>query len=183
MYVLAINNVVQKFPYSINELKQSYPNTSFPNNMTLEMLETYNIYPVVMTGADYNDATEVSEMTGCAYNFVKNRWETTWTVRNKTPEELERYRNNVIQSVVSKTQERLDTFAQTRYYDDIKSVCDYAGCSVEKFSVEGQYCKDKRAETWQKLYEIMNEIDTGVRPPINNFEDIESELPILQWPI
>lgn len=77
---------------------------------------------------------------------------------------------------------RLNDFAQTRNYDDIKSACDYAGCSVAKFSVEGQYCKDKRAETWAKLYEILAEVQAGTRPMPTSFADVESELPALAWP-
>lgn len=182
MYVLAIDKVVQKFPYTINELKQEYPNTSFPNDMSLELLQSYNVYLVVVTGVTYDDVTQVSELSGCTYNSRKKRWETTWTVRDKTAEEIDAYRDNIIQTIVSKTQERLDDFAQTRYYDDIKSACDYAGCSVQKFNVEGQYCKDKRAETWEKIYQITEEINSGIRPLNTNFQDIESELPILKWP-
>lgn len=84
--------------------------------------------------------------------------------------------------VIEIVQQRLDDFARTRNYDDIKSACDYAGCSVQKFSIEGQYCKDKRAETWKKLYEILAEIKANARPMPTSYEDVEPELPVLIWP-
>jgi hypothetical protein len=92
-----------------------------------------------------------------------------------SPEELQA-------QIVQFTQQRLDDFARTRNYDDIKSACDYAGCSVQKFSIEGQYCKDKRAETWAKLYEILAEVQAGTRPMPTGYGDIEPELPVLVWP-
>lgn len=84
--------------------------------------------------------------------------------------------------IVQAAQQRLDDFARTRNYDDIKSACDYAGCSVQKFSIEGQYCKDKRAETWAKLYEILAEVEAGTRPIPTGFADVEPDLPGLVWP-
>lgn len=86
------------------------------------------------------------------------------------------------EQIVTATQKRLDVFAQTRNYDDIKSASDYAGCSVPKFSVEGTYCRDIRAETWAKLYEMLAEVEAGTRPVPTGFADVEPELPALVWP-
>jgi hypothetical protein len=85
--------------------------------------------------------------------------------------------------IVAATQTRLDTFARTRNYDDIKSACTYAGCSVPKFNTEGSYCQDRRAETWDKLYTMLDEVQAGTRPMPNSFADVEPELPALVWPI
>lgn len=93
----------------------------------------------------------------------------------KTPEQIQ-------QEVVEATQARLDAFARTRGYDDIKSASDYAGCSVPKFSAEGTYCRDARAETWAKLYEMLAEVEAGTRPMPSGFADVEPELPALAWP-
>lgn len=84
--------------------------------------------------------------------------------------------------IVAATQARLDAFARTRGYDDIKSASDYANCSVQKFSVEGIYCRDARAETWNKLYQILAEVQAGTRPMPSEYADISAELPALQWP-
>jgi hypothetical protein len=84
--------------------------------------------------------------------------------------------------IVQATQHRLDAFARTRYYDDIKSASDYAGCSVQRFNIEGTYCRDARAETWEALYDMLAEVQAGTRPMPTGFADIEPELPPLVWP-
>jgi len=92
-----------------------------------------------------------------------------------TPEEIQ-------ESITSSVQERLDSFAKTRGYDDIKSACTYAGCSIPRFDTEGTHCRDKRAETWAILYQIMTDVQLGIRPMPTNYSDIEAELPKLEWP-
>jgi hypothetical protein len=92
-----------------------------------------------------------------------------------TPEEIQA-------EIVVATQNRLDAFARTRHYDDIKSASDYAGCSVQRFAVEGAYCRDARAETWAALYDMLDEVQAGTRPMPTGFADIEAELPPLVWP-
>ena len=89
MYVLAPNQIIKKFPYSINDLKKNNPDTSFPRNPSLEMLASWNVFPVVSTGVQYDPATQVATKEGCEFNTTLNRWETSWTVRDKTQEELD----------------------------------------------------------------------------------------------
>jgi hypothetical protein len=86
------------------------------------------------------------------------------------------------QGIIGAAQARLDAFARTRFYDDIKSASDYAGCSVPKFDIEGTYCRDARALTWARLYELLAEVEAGTRPMPTGFADVESELPPLVWP-
>lgn len=93
----------------------------------------------------------------------------------KTPGEIQA-------EIVAATQDRLDAFARTRNYDDIKSACTYVGCSVPKFGSEGAYCRDARAETWAVLYAMLAEVEAGTRPMPTGFAEVEAELPILAWP-
>ena len=87
MYVLAPNQTVEKFPYSIGDLRKDNPQTSFPRNPGVEMLASYNVFPVVSTGAQYDPATQIATQDGCTYTGT--RWETAWTVRDKTAEEID----------------------------------------------------------------------------------------------
>lgn len=91
------------------------------------------------------------------------------------PEQIKR-------EVIEATQARLDAFASTRGYDDIKSASTYAGCAVPKFDVEGTYCRDARAQTWAELYKLLDEVEAGTRPLPNGFAEIEPLLPELIWP-
>lgn len=186
MYVLVNNQVVEKYPYSISNLRNDNPQVSFPANLSLRVLAMYNVFPVVNVSANYDPETQYAAPNGCVYNEQEQRWETGWTITNKTQEELDNQaasqQQALIDSFISSAQNRLDSFAKERGYDDIKSACDYAGCSVTKFDIEGQYCKDKRAETWEKMYQILAEVEAQTRPAPTSFSDFESELPILTWP-
>ena len=93
-----------------------------------------------------------------------------------TPQEIQ-------EEIVRNTQKRLDDFAKTRNYDSILSACTYATSTVLKFSTEGQYCVEARDATWSKLYEILAEVQAETRPMPSGYSDIESELPVLQWPV
>jgi hypothetical protein len=87
----------------------------------------------------------------------------------------------IVAEFASKVQARLDTFARTRGYDGILSACTYAVSTNPKFAAEGQYCVQVRDATWAKCYEILNAVQAGERP-VPTWEELEAELPVLQWP-
>jgi len=93
----------------------------------------------------------------------------------KTPEEVQL-------DVVTKTQERLDTFAKTRNYAGMLSLCTYSVSLVPKFAAEGQYGVQLRDDTWSKCYEILAEVEAGTRPLPSGYEEIAPELPTPEWP-
>lgn len=84
--------------------------------------------------------------------------------------------------ILEAVQARLDAFAKTRNYDNILSACTYATDIDATFSAEGQYCVSVRGATWRKLYEILDEVNAGIRPEPTCYADIEPELPTLNWP-
>lgn len=79
-------------------------------------------------------------------------------------------------------QKRLDEFARTRNYDDIKSACTYALSGVAKFKAEGQACVNLRDATWSAAYNILANVLAGTRPMPTSIADIEADLPALEWP-
>jgi hypothetical protein len=89
--------------------------------------------------------------------------------------------DQIQRDIVESTQKRLDDFAMTRDYSSIMSLCTYVTSTVEKFRTEGQYGVLVRDQTWQKLYEIMDDVKTGNREHPKSFSEIESELPVLIW--
>lgn len=84
--------------------------------------------------------------------------------------------------VVHATQQRLDDFARTRNYDGILSLCTYATSGVAKFAAEGQYGVTIRDATWATLYQILAEVQSGIRPIPSGFASIENDLPAMEWP-
>jgi hypothetical protein len=92
----------------------------------------------------------------------------------KSPQEI-------IDEFAEKIQARLDAFARTRNYDGILSACTYAASTNPKFAADGQYCLQARDATWSKCYEILDKVQSGQRP-IPTWEELEAELPTLEWP-
>ena len=80
------------------------------------------------------------------------------------------------------TQKRLDAFAQTRGYENINSATTYINSSVDKYKNEGTYASTVRDNTWNALYQIIDDATDGRREKIVDFSKIESELPSLAWP-
>lgn len=83
--------------------------------------------------------------------------------------------------IVSSTQGRLDAFAQARGYDSILSACTYVTSQIPKFAHEGQMAVQSRDATWAKLYQILAEVEAQQRPVPTCFEDVEADLPALNW--
>lgn len=87
MYVKAINDVVDTFPYYINTLKKENPNTSFPSVMTDEMLADWNVYSVEV---EDQPVTAHNETVSLNTTPTENNgaWTIGWTARVWTSEEL-----------------------------------------------------------------------------------------------
>lgn len=83
--------------------------------------------------------------------------------------------------IVLSTQQRLDTFAQTRGYDGILSACTYASSSIPHFASEGKSAANLRDATWEALYTLMAQVQAGAHPMPTCFADIEPLLPVLVW--
>jgi hypothetical protein len=86
-YVLAPNQTVEIFPYSIGDLKRDNPNTSFPRNPSEETLAAYNVFPVVeQPTPDYNPATQ--DLNQLDPTFVGGQWLQTWQITDASGEQI-----------------------------------------------------------------------------------------------
>jgi hypothetical protein len=180
MYALIENGAVTRYPYTVTDLRLANPGTSFPNQPSDETLVDFGLHRVAEVAAPQVQSGQVA-VEGTPV-LVTGQWTQVWTVRTKNDAEIAAEMQTLQNSIVQATQDRLDAFARTRHYDDIKSASGYAGCAVPKFNIEGTYCRDARAETWVKLYDMMAEVQAGTRPMPTGFADVESELPVLVWP-
>lgn len=92
--------------------------------------------------------------------------------------EAEQKRQNVLESIKSKQ-------TKARVITEIKTDPEPSGVVSE--SSEALISKAKellsvRDQTWAKLYEIFDEVKAGTCLVPSGFEDIEAELPVLEWP-
>ena len=183
---MLINTNKNTYPYSVSQLKRDNPQTSFPKDMTDEVLASWGVFPVYSTEQPKYDSVTHS-IAELPPSYINGRWEQQWEVYELAPEVVLANQQSVSealqQSVVASTQERLDSFARTRNYDGILSACTYATSNIPKFAAEGQVAVNLRDATWAALYQILEEVQAGQREAPTGFSDIEPLLPPLEWPV
>jgi hypothetical protein len=182
LYVLAPNGVVQKYPYNAVDLRRDNPQVSFPAAPVDALLAEWGVYPVTaMLPPNYDPKVErLSEQPPA---MVFGSWEQTWAVVPLTADEIAERNKQIREEIVAQVQNRLDTFAQTKGYDNIVSACSYATSSHAKYGPEGRYCVSAREATWDALFAIESDVIAGTRPMPQNYDEIAGELPALSWPI
>lgn len=180
MFIKLTNGNPEK--YSIGKLRRDNPNVSFPKNIPDSVLEEFDVYPLnASEKPEYNPTTEnVVEGTPVKQG---DDWVQVWDIVELTEEETAEYMAALQKQITSKVQQRLDVFANTRNYAGIVSLCTYATSTNAKFAAEGKYGVEVRDQTWAKCYEILAEVQSGVRPAPSGYDDIEPELPKLEWPM
>lgn len=179
-------NEVVKYPYTYEDLRLEFSNVIFPptiQEVSAEFLSSNFIFPVEdnLNLENYNPELQKAVDDGVERN-PQGDWVTKLLIVDKTVEEFEQETQHALDDLQRRMLELLDAFAQERGYDDIKSACDYAGCSIAKYDTEGTYCKNLRAETWNAFYTIVNDVKTSVRA-IPSLEELLLELPTPQWPV
>jgi hypothetical protein len=87
MYVLAPNQTVETFPYSIGDLRRDNRNTSFPRNPSEEMLADWNVFPVIeQEPPSFNPATQ--NLNQVNPMLVDGEWLQAWEVTDSSAEEI-----------------------------------------------------------------------------------------------
>ncbi len=86
MFAKIINDVVEKYPYSIGQLRKDNSNVSFPKNPNPETLAAFNTFEVVHTPQPEVDHTQdVGEGVPQKINGV---WTQVWNISNVDEETL-----------------------------------------------------------------------------------------------
>ena len=86
-YVKANNSSVVKFPYSIDDLKNDNPNTSFPVDVPTATLADWDVYPVEVNPKP-DVAPDQDAVVNSMPDYVNEVWVLGWTVQQKTAQEI-----------------------------------------------------------------------------------------------
>jgi len=86
-YVKANEGSVVKFPYSIDDLKNDNPNTSFPVDMPAATLADWGVYPVEVSPKP-DVAPDQDAVINTLPDYVNGAWVLGWTVQQKTEQEI-----------------------------------------------------------------------------------------------
>ena len=194
-----INTETQQYPITEAQIRELFPNVSFP----VPFVPPSNFAPVFSVPQPSYDPVLQVAIEGKPVLTEKGHYEQSWNVINRftdytdadgvfhSKEEQEaaaiatdkaQKAEALTSSIVAATQLRLDAWAKTRNYDGILSLCTYATSTVSKFAAEGRAGVNARDATWAKLYQILDDVEQGLRPAPSGYDEIELELPVLTWP-
>lgn len=177
-----INLETQAYPVSELEIRNQFPNTSFP----FPFQPPEGFAPVLESPVPTFDPITQGYREVTPTEDTLENWMRTYEVFDLEPEQVaaneQAKKDRILKDVIDSTQKRLDDFAKTRLYDGILSLATYATSTNPKFQAEGQYGVEARDATWAKLYEMLAEVEAGTRPLPDGYADVEPELPLLEWP-
>lgn len=123
-YLLASDNAITKFPYSLEELRSDNPHTSFAWEMSAEELAEWGVYSVEEQNPPaYNEQTESIELQ--PPSLVNGVWVQGWLVVAASAEEIAR--KNYLKTIEVKAL-RNKALANTDY----TQLPDYQGSSALK---------------------------------------------------
>ena len=88
MYAKIQNGSVEAYPYSFDDLRRDYPNTSFPAVPSSELLAEFGLVHVVVTGQPAHDYTQNVTEGLPTYSAERNRWEQNWILSPASAEEI-----------------------------------------------------------------------------------------------
>lgn len=79
------------WPYSIENLRQEYPNVSFPNYPTPQDLEPFSVYIVHQTDKPKTNDPRLQIIEEILPKFIDNKWQQSWKTRSASKEEIDLY--------------------------------------------------------------------------------------------
>jgi hypothetical protein len=94
-YVKVQNGEVEIYPYAISQLKSENPNTSFPKNITEQMLEEWNIFAVSHSDVPSVDIKTEKIVQASQPVLVEGQWTIIYSAVNKTADEVQEYTDGV----------------------------------------------------------------------------------------
>lgn len=114
-----------EYPYSINQLKNDYPNTSFPDNITNDVLLEYGIHTVINVNIGYDIDKNYKETTPI---LIEGKYYQNWIIVDVSAEGIEQKTNNKWSEVRSMRNQYLTETDWTQLFDS-----PLAGKSKEKW--------------------------------------------------
>ena len=98
MYVKANNGVVEKYPFSIFDLREENKNTSFPSVMSAELLASFNVFSVTEQSKPETDRFSYAVKRHLP-ELVDSQWVVLWDVIQKSAETLAEDDNRQAQNI------------------------------------------------------------------------------------
>lgn len=182
IYAIIKDGIVLNYPLNLQQLKDLFPNVSFPNLLN-DVIEELDIYPIeLVEQPTYDPITQAVAVDGVVFDDVNNVWKQNWKVVNLEESAIENNIKSFVNQHTVAVQNYMDNFARTRNYDNMQSAITYLNCGVPKFETEAQYCSTMRAQIWSTLYGYLAEVEAGIRQMEVDSANVIALLPVLEWP-
>lgn len=78
-------DMIEKYPYTISDLKKDHPNVSFPEPLTADVLAKFNVVEVLPTDQPLKSWSEIIKEGVPAYDALTDAWKQTWII-NSAPD-------------------------------------------------------------------------------------------------
>jgi hypothetical protein len=89
MFAKITNQAIEKYPYSIGDLRKANPNVSFSAYPSDDDLRDYGMERVFFSTQPSHSQTQVLEESAPTFNNESQRWEQVWNVREMTSSEMQ----------------------------------------------------------------------------------------------
>lgn len=109
IFVKIVDGKVDQYPYSIEQLRQSNPNTSLSKHMPRHLLASLGVYSVTDLRAPEIDQRLTKLVKQKKPSLVKTQWLLGWDVIDKTVEEVKQHDASVAEGVREKRNELLSS--------------------------------------------------------------------------
>lgn len=87
MYIKITNGQIDKFPYTVGQLRRDNPNISFPKIVSDAELSSFGVY-VVENILPPSFDTRTQQLVQDVPSFVDEKWVVGWSVIDKTADEI-----------------------------------------------------------------------------------------------
>jgi hypothetical protein len=174
------NGQVEKYPYTIGLLRKENPMTPIAKNPSLEFLAGMNVYPVKEANPMATATQKVEKVW--TPTLVGSDWVLPHKLVDKTAEDLAADMDVLKLSIEEATEKRLEDAAKGRGYKSLDRLLNYTNSTNEKWATEAIYMQTLQTQTWEALLSILAAVNAGTREAPASYEEIEPELPVIDWP-
>jgi len=133
--------------------------TSFGVNTDVSTMVANGYLPIVGSEPTYNKSTH--KIARVWYNVLSDKVEKVYDVTEKSTDDIEQDKTQLIKSLTDTIQKHLDDTAIEYGYDSILSMCTYATSTDEQFRTQGQRAVEFRDAVWNAAIGIMNDVKSG----------------------
>lgn len=113
MFVKVTNGQVDRFPYTIGDLRRENPTTSFPKQLPNAILSEHGIYSVTISERPTFDGRTQRLTQNQIPQSADSGWVIGWTIVDKTSDQIQEYDDKISKSV---RDHRNTLLAETDYF-------------------------------------------------------------------